>query len=228
MKPSPPALIDQVPWLHALSPTAKATLIGHAAARQWPAGTDVCRQDDEDRTCYVLGSGVMRVSRALPDGRSVTLAHLHPPAVFGELALLRAGRRNATVTAMNDADGLSLEADDVLGVLQHEPEAALAVALDLAGRLARADERLLRYVLGTAAGGVSATLLAWCNARNNGARPNGDIELIGGVGDVARTAGIPKRAALRFMSHLELEGTITMRGDRTVVHDADALARYLA
>jgi hypothetical protein len=30
------------------------------------------------------------------------------------------------------------------------------------------------------------------------------------------------------MSHLELEGAITMRGDRTVVHDADALARYLA
>jgi CRP/FNR family cyclic AMP-dependent transcriptional regulator len=221
-------LIDQVAWLRALGPEAKAALAGRARHEHWTVGTEVCRQEDEDRTCFVLGAGSMRVSRALPDGRSVTLAHINPPAVFGELALLRAGRRNATVTALHDSEGIALEADDVLGALQTDPNAALAVALDLAGRLARADERLLRYVLGTAAGGVSATLLAWCNARTNGTGAAGELELIGGVGDVARTAGIPKRAALRFMSHLELEGTITMRGDRTVVHDVDALAQYLA
>jgi CRP/FNR family transcriptional regulator len=222
------ALIDQVPWLNALPADAKAGLVGRALPLQWAAGTAVCRQDDEDSTCFVLGAGSMRVSRALPDGRSVTLAHLEPPAVFGELALLRAGRRNATVTALCDSAGIALDADDVLNVLHADPPAALTVAVDLAARLARADERLLRYALGTAAGGVSATLLAWCHARSGISATDGDVELIGGVGDVARTAGIPKRAALRFMSHLELEGTITMRGDRTVVHDRDALARYLA
>jgi len=222
------ALIDQVAWLKALRADAKAALAQSAEAQRWATGTEVCRQEDEDRTCFVLAAGSMRVSRALPDGRSVTLAHLEPPAVFGELALLRAGRRNATVTAISDSDGIALDAEDVLRALHSDPNAALAVSLDLAGRLARADERLLRYVLGTAAGGVSATLLAWCEARTNGDERNGDVELIGGVGDVARTAGIPKKAALRFMSHLELEGTITMRGDRTVVHDPNALARYLA
>ena len=222
------ALIDQVPWLRALSAGPKQALIERARTWECSPGVEVCRQDEEDRTCFVLGTGAMRVSRSLPDGRSVTLAHLRPPAVFGELALLRAGRRNATVTALEPSGGIGLDADDVLRALHSDPNAALQVALDLAGRLARADERLLRYALGTAAGGVSATLLAWCNARVNGSAANGDLELIGGVGDVARTAGIPKRAALRFMSHLELEGTITMRGDRTVVHDRDALTRYLA
>jgi CRP-like cAMP-binding protein len=222
------ALIDQVPWLRAMRPELKSALVAGARHQEWPAGTDVCRQDGEDRTCFVLSSGAMRVARALPDGRSVTLAHLRPPAPFGELALLRAGRRNATVTALEPSAGLALEADEVLAALTQDPSASLAVALDLAARLSEADERLLRYVLGTAAGGVSATLLAWCDARSRGGERSGDIELIGGVGDVARMAGIPKRAAMRFMSHLELEGTITMRGDRTVVHDTDALARYLA
>jgi CRP-like cAMP-binding protein len=220
-------LIDEVAWLRGLSDGARTALAASAEVLDWLDGTVVCRQDDDDRCCYVLGEGRMRVTRALPDGRAVTLAHLSPPAAFGELALLRAGRRTATVAAIGASRGVSLEAEAVLAALHEDPGAALAVAVDLAGRLASADERLLRYAMGTAAGGVSATLLAWIQARRDGGRQGGDVEVMGGVGDVARTAGIPKRAALRFMSHLELEGTITMKGGRTVIHDIDALARYL-
>jgi CRP/FNR family transcriptional regulator len=221
-------LIDQVPWLHALDEGARERLAQSAQRMEWPANHIVCRQDDEDRTCFVLGEGSMRVARALPDGRAVTLAHLSPPSVFGELALLGAGRRNATVSALQDSTGIALSAESVQHAMEEDPQAALDVAADLANRLAVANERLLKYVLGTAAGGVSATLLAWVQARREAGGPERDIELVGGVGDVARTAGIPKRAAMRFMSHLELEGTITTRGGRTIVHDPDALARYLA
>lgn len=220
-------LIEQVPWLGALGPDTRATLAERATEVEWPDGTVICRQEDEDRTCFVLGTGSVRVSRSLPDGRGVTLAHLRPPAVFGELALLRAGRRSATVTALLDSSGIALRDVDVLKALEHDARAALAVALDLAGRLARADERLLRYAVGTAAGGVSATLLAWAQARREHGASGREIEVLGGVGDIARTAGIPKKAALQFMTHLELEGTITSRGNRTMIHDPDALARYL-
>jgi CRP/FNR family transcriptional regulator, cyclic AMP receptor protein len=221
-------LIDQVPWLTSLDAGAKDRLAGDAQRMVWPTHHVVCHQDDEDRTCFVLGAGSMRVARSLPDGRAVTLAHLSPPAAFGELALLGAGRRNATVSALEASEGIALSAEAVQRVLREDPQAALDVAADLAARLAVANERLLKYVLGTAAGGVSATLLAWVQARREVGGPARDIELVGGVGDVARTAGIPKRAAMRFMSHLELEGTITSRGGRTIVHDPDALARYLA
>jgi CRP/FNR family transcriptional regulator len=221
-------LIEQVPWLKALAGEARDRLADGAQRMAWPDGHIVCRQDEDDRTCFVLGEGAMRVARALPDGRSVTLAHLRPPEVFGELALLGVGRRNATVSALSDSSGIALDAADVQQVLSEDPQAALTIASDLAARLAVANERLLKYVLGTAAGGVSATLLAWVQARRERGGPATDIELVGGVADVARTAGIPKRAAMRFMSHLELEGTITTRGGRTIVHDPDALARYLA
>ncbi len=220
-------LIGEVAWLRALGQQTRERLVAAATTLTWPTGTVVCRQDDEDRTCFVLGTGAMRVSRSLPDGRAVTLAHLDPPCVFGELALLGAGRRNATVSALSDSSGIALQADDVMAALRSEPEAALAVAVDVARRLSTADERLLRYAMGTAAGGVSATLLAWLQARRDDGATGADIEVVGGVGDVARTAGIPRRAALRFMNHLELEGTISTRGGRTVIHDPDALARYL-
>jgi CRP/FNR family transcriptional regulator len=221
------ALVDEVPWLQALGEDARDALAQRAMPADWPAGTTICHQDDNDRTCFVLGSGSLRVARSLPDGRSVTLAHLQPPAVFGELALLGVGRRTATVTALRDSHGIAVGADDVLDALHSDPRAGLSVALDLAARLATANERLLRYSMGTAAGSVSATLLSWVQARRDAGAPDGDIEVLGGVGDIARTAGIPKRAALRFLSHLELEGTITTRGNRTVIHDPDGLARYL-
>jgi len=220
-------LIDEVAWLRQLDGSVRDRLAAQAETQAWPAGTVICRQDEEDKTCFVLGRGSLRVARALPDGRGVTLAHLDPPAVFGELALLGVGRRTATVSARTDCSGIALGAEAVLAALNADPRAGLAVAIDLAARLAAADERLLRYSLGTAAGGVCATLLAWIQARREAGADGGEIELLGGVGDVARSAGIPKRAAMRFMSHLELEGTITTRGGRTVVHDPDALARYL-
>src|SRR4051812_9226397 len=124
-------LIDQVPWLSSLDAGAKERLAGDAQPLVWGAHQIVCRQDDEDRTCFVLGAGSMRVARSLPDGRAVTLAHLSPPAAFGELALLGVGRRNATVSALEDSEGIALSAESVQSVLREDPQAALDVAADL-------------------------------------------------------------------------------------------------
>jgi CRP-like cAMP-binding protein len=193
----------------------------------WHEGEVVFRQGDEGQACFLLIDGEVKVISGLSDGRRVTLARLQAPVAFGELALLGAGRRNATVETTLPSHGLELDADAVREVLRTDPLAALGVAAMLAERLQRADERVLGYALGTAAGGVAATLLAWVEARQEqGAGPN-DVELTGGPADVARQSGISREATIRFMDHLELEGIVTVRRGRTIVHRPDALSRYL-
>lgn len=220
-------LIATVSWLGEVDRASLERLAERAKAVSWRAGETIFHVNDEGHACYVLADGEVRVSNGLSDGRRVTLARLEAPVAFGELALLGAGRRNATVEAVVDCSGLELDADDVLEVLRSDANAALGVAVVLAERLQRADERVLGYALGTAAGGVAATLIAWVEARQAQGAGDKDVELVGGPTDVARQSGISRDATVRFMDHLELEGILTVRRGRTVVHKPTALARYV-
>lgn len=220
-------LISTVSWLGEVDRREIERLAERAREVSWKAGEVIFARNDEGTACYVLAEGEVRVSNGLEDGRRVTLARLQPPVAFGELALLGAGRRNATVEAVVDSHGLELAAADVLDVLRRDPSAALGVATLLADRLQRADERVLGYALGTAAGGVAATLIAWVEARQAQGAGAHDVELVGGPTDVARQSGIARDATVRFMDHLELEGILTVRRGRTVVHKPEALSRYI-
>jgi CRP/FNR family transcriptional regulator, cyclic AMP receptor protein len=98
----------------------------------------------------------------------------------------------------------------------------------LANRLRETNERLLEYALATTWGRVVATLLAQVEARGAPQGRGSDIELIGTAADIARLAGTSRESAARALHSLENEGIISMRRGRTIVHDRDALSKYLS
>lgn len=90
----------------------------------------------------MLAAGEVRVTKKRGDAETLELAKLHEGAIFGEMALVSAEPRSATVTASRDSDLLEFDRE-ALGALSREV-APLAAALDKFTR-----ERLLNNLLAT-------------------------------------------------------------------------------
>ncbi|MBI4312915.1 MAG: Crp/Fnr family transcriptional regulator [Chloroflexi bacterium] len=117
-------------------------LARHTRRRRYAKGQIVFHQGDAPSALYYLVAGKVRVFLATPGGEEATLAILGPGEHFGELGVLDGLPRSASVQALEDANALILERDDLLAFLSGDGAAALAVCISLARWLRAADEHL--------------------------------------------------------------------------------------
>lgn len=95
-----------------------------------PAGRVLCREGEAGHEFFVIESGSVSVSTGGQD-----VATLGPGDFFGELALLDAGPRTATVTAATDAQLLVVSRQEFAGLLEEEPLVAVRMLPAIGARL---------------------------------------------------------------------------------------------
>ena len=120
-----------VPWLARLDDEAREALVQSAETVHLPAGEELFRAGDAADTAYLVVSGRLEV--VLEDA---PLRLLGPGSVLGELAVLSAGTRSATVRAHRDSVLRRLHPDALDEVLSGHPASARALVSVLAEQLA--------------------------------------------------------------------------------------------
>ena len=103
--------VERLRNIHLLAPLSdpqRAALAGAFTLQRASAGEVVIREGDSGDLFYIVARGTVVVSVESSHGGSRELARLSEGDQFGELALLKAGRRNATVTARSDCLFLTL------------------------------------------------------------------------------------------------------------------------
>jgi CRP-like cAMP-binding protein len=220
-------LLRQVPVFAALSPEDIERVAKVAVPRHFEAGQRIFREGDPSSTCYVIGTGRTRAIREHPDERTITLAQFGPGEIFGELAMFEDERRSATVDAIDDVDTLAIRGADMRRVLADHGELAVKLVIALGKRLRASNERLARRSFQTVQSRVAtalAELTARAQAEGAGAR---DVLVTTTQAEVASIAGSSRESASRFLAVLERAGHISQGRGRIVVHDPDALSRYV-
>lgn len=124
-------LLSDVPMFRPLQLTTLETLAGHMAVREVVAGTDVIRQGEEGATFFIVDSG--RLATVI-DGAVV--GELGSGDSFGEIALLRASRRTATVRALEDSRLVELAGETFLAAVASTGDSAAAADAVVQRRLA--------------------------------------------------------------------------------------------
>jgi CRP-like cAMP-binding protein len=111
--------VAKMPLFADLSPSERDLLVSHVREHEIEAGETIVRQGDEGRRFFVVREGHVRVLRAESGEPERVLAELGPGDFFGELALLHAAPRNATVVAITPVRVWCLDRRDFDDVLRH-------------------------------------------------------------------------------------------------------------
>lgn len=99
------------------------------------AGERLFAQGDGARALYMIQSGEFEVSATTDFGGDLTLAHLGPGAVVGEMALLEGGERSATVEALSECVIFELSHEAFNALRSKKRHAAYKLILNLASTL---------------------------------------------------------------------------------------------
>jgi CRP-like cAMP-binding protein len=221
------ALLHQVPVFSALAEPELERVAEVTVPRQFAAGEVVFREGDESDTCYVVRSGHARAIREHQDGRSITLARFGPGDIFGELAMFDNEKRSATVEALEPTEAIAILGGDMRRLLREHPDIAVKLIAAIARRLRETNERLARQSFQTVQSRVAAVLAQLVEAARAEGAPDGDVLITVTQAEVAQLAGSSRESASRFLAVLERAGIISQGRGRLVVHDPDALARYV-
>jgi len=103
-----PAALHPIPLLSALSEAAFRRVLGTLVLRRLPAGALVIREGEPGNAFFFVASGQLRVFATDGLGRQTELAQLGENAVFGEMALLSAQPRSASVSCLTEVDLLEV------------------------------------------------------------------------------------------------------------------------
>jgi len=81
----------------------------------------ICKEGDDADAFYLIRSGMVRVSNALPGGEMVR-TYLSRGDYFGEIGLLGEGRRTATCTALDHVELVRIHGDEFHQMVDQFPE----------------------------------------------------------------------------------------------------------
>jgi CRP-like cAMP-binding protein len=103
-----PAALHPIPLLSALSEAAFRRVLGTLVLRRLPAGALVIREGEPGEAFFFVATGRLRVYATDGLGRQTEVAELGENAVFGEMALLSAQPRSASVACLTEVDLLEV------------------------------------------------------------------------------------------------------------------------
>ena len=151
--------------------------------------------------CYWLRKGVLKVSVASQDGKERILAVLGPGSIVGELAMIDALPRSATVEAITDCELTFVSGAAFNACLQNHPEIYGHLVLTLVARLRQADEEAAAMSFLTVKARIARALLQF--AEHLGRETDrGRVEFVHKIQqtDLASMAGVARESVSRTLS----------------------------
>jgi CRP/FNR family transcriptional regulator len=220
-------LLGRVPVFETLAPPDLERVAQVAVPRRFAAHQVIFREGDASDTCYVVESGHARAMREHADGRTIALAHFGPGDIFGELAMFDDEKRSATVEAIEDIKAIAILGADMRRLLREHADISYKLVIALGRRLRQTNERLARQSFQTVQSRVASVLAQLvAQARAEGAN-DGDVLVVATQAEVAQLAGSSRESASRFLAVLERAGIVSQGRGRLIVHEPDALTRYV-
>ncbi len=219
--------LRRVPVFSSLPDEELAQVVDVALPRSYEGGQTVFREGDQSDTCYIVRSGRARAVREHSDGRSITLAHFGPGDIFGDLAMFDNERRSATVEAVEDTEVTAILGSDMQRLMRQHPDIAVHLLAALAGRLRETNERLTRQSFQTVQSRVASVLAEMVDSARSDQADGEGVLIVSTQAELAQVAGSSRESASRFLAVLERAGIISQGRGKLVVHDPDALERYV-
>jgi CRP-like cAMP-binding protein len=185
--------------------------------RRVPRGTMILSQDEPGDVAFMIVDGAVDVLLESDDGRQFIVAQLGPGDHFGEMSLLDAEPRSATVVASADTELLVMRRDEFLRELMRYPQIMLRMLVSLSRRLRQADAQVASLAFGDTADRLARLLIS--HARPGPRGPTIEVA----QEDLAAMVGATRQTVGRIFSVWRRQGYILTGRRRTVILNPAAL-----
>jgi CRP/FNR family transcriptional regulator, cyclic AMP receptor protein len=220
-------LLGRVPVFSTLEHSDLERIAQLAVPRRFEPGQAVFREGDQSDTCYIVREGHARAIRTHGDGRTITLATFGPGDIFGELAMFEDERRSATVEAIEPISVVAVLGPDMRRLMIEHPEISTRLVIALGRRLRETNERLSRQSFQTVQSRVAVVLIELVAQERDDGAGEQNVLVTATQADLAQLAGSSRESASRFLAVLERAGVISQGRGRLVVHEPEALKKYV-
>jgi rhodanese-related sulfurtransferase len=136
---SPEKTLSESPIFKGIPKNKLAEIAGSMQKRVVPAHSIIFQQRDAGDNFYMIESGRVRIFRKSRKGLETDLSVLKAGDSFGEMALITAAPRSASVESMEETHLAVLSKNDFERILKDYPDVALNFAKQLSGWLLRRD-----------------------------------------------------------------------------------------
>lgn len=143
MSPDNETVLLDVPFFEKLDLEERRTLAGQIETVHYPAGHQLFSVGDPGDSLYVLTKGQVEIYFKDTTGQRIVLETLGAGEFLGEISLLDAGPRTASVVVTQDMEAIKVDRHDLDALIQRHPHAALDL-LAATGRRLRQTVGLLR------------------------------------------------------------------------------------
>jgi CRP/FNR family transcriptional regulator, cyclic AMP receptor protein len=199
------SLLAEVEPFGELDEATRLDVAGRAGRRLVEKGQVVCWQGEPGESMFVLLKGAVKVVVRSKDGELVELVRHHPPASFGELAVLDGGPRSATVEAVERSTLLVVTRAELLRLLRAEEQVAEALLRSLGRIVRRTTHQVTDLAFLSLQGRVAAKLLELAGPGAARTRPVTQVEL-------ATMVGGARQSVNQALKSLEARGYIQTAG----------------
>jgi len=127
-------LLREIPIFADLS-AEDLELVANIAREEWyPANTAIFHQGEEGNMMFVIVDGHLDVVRTL-NGTEQVLAQRGPGEFLGEMAIIEAAPRVATLRTQSEVRVLAINGETFKGILRERPDVSFAVLRSVSRRL---------------------------------------------------------------------------------------------
>ncbi len=195
-------------------------LLSIARRRRFSRNEVVFHRDDPGDSMHLVSKGRFAVQIMTPLGDTATIAVRGPGDSFGEVALIAPEpRRSATVQALEEAETFAVYRTEFERLRREHPSVDDVLFAFLAGELRRQNELLLEALYVP----VERRLLRRLAELGRVYGADGVIQLT--QEQLAEMTGATRPTVNKVLREEQERGTIELRRGKTVILDADALAR---
>lgn len=214
------------PLLGSLPEPELRELLAAARRRRFDRNEVVFHEGDPGDAVHLVDRGRVALRVTTPLGETVTLRILGPGTLFGELALLDAAPRNATVVALERTETLSLHRDRFDSLRRQHPEVDRILLDSLVREVRRLSVHLLEALYVPVPRRVVLRLLDL--TEQYGDQGPGPVDIPLTQDDLAELCGASRTTVNRILRSLQEAGlVIVTRGHIAVPDPARLQLRHL-
>lgn len=140
--PCDPDLLKGIAIFELLHDNDRLELAKVVDSVQLQAGTILFQAGEPGESLFIVRTGSIELFIKDTAGQKIILTVAEEGQLFGELSLLDSGPRTATAVALDEAELLVLDREDLLLLFQKRPDAALHMLAAMSGMTRKADELL--------------------------------------------------------------------------------------